>query len=122
MSNKYLWISDNPPMEEIYDLLYRMGVIADNAAFFYTSYAILLVLQEPDRLGLITKWLYPDIAKHYDTTSAAIEHGIRRTISDIWQNSPAPLSDLAGTPLPTKPSARQFLSILSTYLQNQLPT
>ena len=35
---------------DIYDLLYRLGLKATNTAFFYTSYAVYLAAQQPDRL------------------------------------------------------------------------
>ena len=38
---------------DIYDLLYRLGLKATNTAFFYTSYAVYLAAQQPDRLLLL---------------------------------------------------------------------
>ena len=46
---------------EIYELLYRLGVTANYTGFFYTAYAVQLCAEHPDRLMLVTKWVYPDV-------------------------------------------------------------
>lgn len=50
-------------MTAIYDLLYRLGVTANYTGFFHTAYAVSLCIGRPDRLLLVTKWLYPEVAK-----------------------------------------------------------
>ena len=54
-------------MTAIYDLLYRLGVTANYTGFFHTAYAVSLCIGRPDRLLLVTKWLYPEVAKQYLT-------------------------------------------------------
>lgn len=105
-------------LTEIYDLLYSLGVTANYTGFFHTSYAVLLCVEQRERLLLVTKHLYPEVAKHYKTTPGAVERNIRAVISMIWQNSPASLSKLAGKPLLLKPRPAQFLSILSASILN----
>lgn len=102
-------------LTDIYDVLYNLGAIANYVGFFHTSYAIFLSVEEPDRLRLITKWLYPDVAKHYGTNWKAVERNIRSTVSSIWRGHSGELSKLAGFPLQDKPSNTLFLEILSDY-------
>ena len=103
-------------MSEIHDLLYRLGATANYTGFFHTAYAIWLSLQQPQRLLMITKWLYPEVAKQYDTTWQAVERNIRTVISVIWNNNPVLLAQIARRPLNRKPNAAQFISILTAVL------
>ena len=101
---------------KIYDALYRLGITANYIGFFYTSYAVWLCSQRPERLLLVTKWLYPDVAAHYKTNWRAVERDIRTVVAVIWRTNPQLLSELAGCDLPEKPSTSQFLSILANSL------
>lgn len=92
--------------------MYRFGITADRTAFFYTSYAVYLSVQQPERLLLTTKWLYPDVAKHYAVTWNCVERGIRRAIESAWKTSPELLEELARHPLEKKPTPAKFLAIL----------
>ena len=108
-----LFLEENPPLPMIYDILYQLGFSADYTGFFYTSYAVWLSAREPERLLLVTKWLYPDVAKHYGTNWTAVERNIRTVASVAWGNNPRLLSKLAGYTLTEKPTASQFISILA---------
>lgn len=48
---------------EVYDLLYQLGVTANYTGFFHMACAVSLCAEQPDRLLLVTKWLYPEVAK-----------------------------------------------------------
>ena len=51
------------PETKVYDLLYRLGATANYTGFFHMAYAVWLCVEQPDRLLLVTKWLYPEVAK-----------------------------------------------------------
>lgn len=74
-------------MEE-YELLYQLGVSACYSGFFHTAYAIRLAREDPCRMILVTKWLYPEVAKFYGTNWRAVERNIRFTIRMIWKDIP----------------------------------
>ena len=102
---------------EIYDLLYCLGITAKYAGFFHASYAVLLAVEQPDRLLLVTKWLYPDVAKHYGTNWKAVERNIRTIVGVAWSLRPEVLERFALHTLDRKPRAAQFLAILTAYLR-----
>ena len=104
-----------PEFSEICALLYRLGLTANYTGFFHTAYAVYLAVQQPDRLRLVTKWLYPEVAKHYATTWKNVERNIRTAVAIIWDADPKRLDALAGHPLPQKPRASEFLSMLTLY-------
>lgn len=99
-------------MATIYDLLYRLGVTANYTGFFHTAYAISLCLKQPDRLSLVTKLLYPEVAKRYDTNWKAVERNIRTVGCIIWRENRPLLERLAYRPLAEQPHTAQLLTIL----------
>lgn len=107
---------------EIYDLLYRLGVTANYTGFFHTSYAVYLAMQQPERLLLVTKWLYPAVAKQYQTNWKAVERNIRSVGAIIWRQNRPLLEELSRKPLSQKPSSAQLLAILSYGLLSMYPS
>jgi len=107
-------------MTNIYNLLYRLGVTANYTGFFHTSYAVHLAMQQPDRLLLVTKWLYPEVAKQYGTNWRAVERNIRTANCTIWRMSRPLLEELARRQLEHKPRNAQLLAILSSSLLSPL--
>ena len=97
-------------------MLCRLGATANYRGFSYTAYAVLLCVQQQDRLLLVTKWLYPDVAKRYGTNWKAVERNIRTVITVVWEQNRAMLEGLARRPLLQRPCAAQFRSILSNSL------
>ena len=91
-------------------MLCRLGATANYRGFSYTAYAVLLCVQQQDRLLLVTKWLYPDVAKRYGTNWKAVERNIRTVITVVWEQNRAMLEGLARRPLLQRPCAAQFLS------------
>lgn len=101
---------------EIYDLLYCLGLTPNHTRFFHTAYAVWLCVEQQERLLLVTKWLYPDVAKHYHTSWTAVERNICRSVAEIWNGHRESLEQLAGRTLDGKPRPAQFLGILTVIL------
>ena len=106
---------NTPDISEIYTLLYQLGLTANYTGFFHTSYAVYLAARQPNRLLLATKWLYPEVAKHYATTWKCVERNIRTAVHVVWNTNPELLKALARHPLTQKPKASKFLSILALH-------
>ena len=98
---------------ELYSLLHQLGVTSNYTGFFFTAHAVSLAVQQPERLLLVTKWLYPEVAKRYGTTSGCVERNIRTVVRVAWAANRALLEALAHHPLTARPTASQFLSILA---------
>lgn len=96
-------------------LLRSLGTTEHYTAFFPTVYAVQLSIDSPDRLRLVTKRIYPDVAKRYNTNWRAVERNMRTLVSAAWENAPVGLSELAGFPLKQKPTNAQFLAILTGF-------
>lgn len=103
-------------MTIIYDLLYQLGVTANYTGFFHTAYAISLCAEQPDRLLLVTKWLYPEVARQYGTNWKAVERNIRTVSCIIWRENQSLLEELAHRRLDQRPRNAEMLSILVSSL------
>ena len=99
----------------IQHLLYSLGITEQYTGFFQTVYAVQLSIGDIDRLQLVTKLIYPDVAGRYGTTWTAVERNIRTIISIAWDTDPLLLSELAGFPLRRKPTNTNFLAILTYF-------
>lgn len=116
-SNRRL-LEKTPDISKIYTLLYQLGLTANYTGFFYTSYAVYLAAQQPERLLLVTKWLYPEVAKHCATTWKCVERNIRTAVDVVWGSNPELLEALARHPLSKKPKVSEFISILALHFSH----
>ena len=106
---------------DIFDLLYRLGISANYTGFFQTACAVELCRADPERLLLVTKRVYPEVARLCGTSWSAVERNIRTVCGIAWENNRCLLEQLAHKPFPQKPYNAQFLAILlysSTIYQN----
>lgn len=66
------------------NIIHEMGIPAHVKGYHYLRAAILMVVDEINLLGAITKELYPLIAKTHDTTPSRVERAIRHAIELAW--------------------------------------
>ena len=104
---------------DIHDLLYGLGITANYTGFFQTGSAVQLCMERPERLLLVTKLVYPDVARQYKTNWKAVERNIRTVNGIVWAQNRPFLEKLAGRELLSKPSNAQLLAILSYSLRTQ---
>ena len=71
--------------EEIGELLEQLGLDRKEKGFERLSYAIAVTAKEFERAGSVTKLLYPDLAKHFQTTPEKIERSLRHLIEKSWE-------------------------------------
>ena len=114
------WNTRRPPedsteISEIYDLLYQLGLTASTTGFFHTAYAVYLARQQPERLLLVSKWLYPAVARHYATTWTCVERSIRTAARATWSANARLLERLARRSLHQRPGASTFIAILALH-------
>ena len=93
--------------------LRAMGITPNYAGFCQTIAAVNLAHRDPERLLLVTKQLYPSIAKQYGVRWKSVERNIRSVVSMAWERNPEFLQHLAGYPMKEKPRVAQFIAILA---------
>ncbi|NLK52088.1 MAG: sporulation transcription factor Spo0A, partial [Syntrophomonadaceae bacterium] len=69
---------------EVTNIIHQMGVPAHIKGYQYLRDAIILVINEMNLLGAVTKELYPMIAQKYMTTPSRVERAIRHAIELAW--------------------------------------
>lgn len=101
-------------------LLRSLGITGTLKGFRYAIYMIDLVKQDPASTTLITKYLYPETAKHFQVSAGAVERDLRTVIRVCWQKGNRELLDeIAGTHLLAQPTNGVFLDITAAFLRRQ---
>lgn len=100
------------------EIVQKLGIHSIYCGYFYVIYATELATKDDKYLLSITKWLYPEIAAHFNTSYSKVERGIRTVVSICWQEgNRSYLNELAGYHLTRKPTSGEFIAILSEYLK-----
>lgn len=68
----------------ITNVIHEIGVPAHIKGYSYLREAILMVIEDMELLSGVTKELYPNIAKKYNTTPSRVERAIRHAIEVAW--------------------------------------
>ena len=108
-----------PSYNNPYDLLHQLGVSANYKGFFHAAHAVILCMQQKERLLLVTKWLYPDVARHYGTNWRAVERNIRTASAIAWERNRPLLEALAQRHLERCPCSTEFLALLFYAVQHK---
>lgn len=106
--------------EKLIHLLYRLGLSANYMGFSCITAAVDIAICEPQSLTMVTKWLYPQVAKQRKTNWKAVERNIRSSIDVIWSHDPLRFQKLTGCPFSSKPTTAQFIAVLAYYSQSAL--
>ena len=65
-------------------MLHELGMPSHIKGYQYIRESIMMVYNNPDIIGGITKELYPDVATKFDTTVSRVERAIRHAIEVSW--------------------------------------
>lgn len=121
-------VIDEPKFEtdldsEITDILHEVGVPAHIKGYMYLREAILLVIENVEFLGNITKSLYPEIALRFSTTASRVERAIRHAIEVAWvRGNVDAISDIFSYTISynkSKPTNSEFIAMISDRLRLQ---
>ena len=77
-------LSDKDMQIEVTDILHSLGIPSHIKGYQYVRTAILMVFDDPGFIGGITKKLYPDISKRFNTSVQRVERAIRHAIEVAW--------------------------------------
>lgn len=82
--NKNINIYHNNLQISVTKILHELGVPSHIKGYQYIREGILLIYNNPEIIGGITKELYPEIANKYDTIVSRVERAIRHAIEVSW--------------------------------------
>ena len=72
-------------MENLSQLIHRLGINATYRGYHYLYRAVLLALSDEDYLLSITKKMYLDIAAYYGIPVSNVERNLRTVITICWE-------------------------------------
>lgn len=82
--NKNINIYHNNLQISVTKILHELGVPSHIKGYQYIREGIILLYNNPDMIGGITKELYPEIANKFSTTVSRVERAIRHAIEVSW--------------------------------------
>ncbi len=110
-----------PLKEEVTEIMHQIGIPAHIKGYLYLRQAIIMVVEDIDLLGSITKILYPEIAKFFDTTPSRVERAIRHAIEVAWaRNNIDVIKKFFGYTIKTekgKPTNSEFIAMMADRLR-----
>ncbi len=102
-------------------LLHSLGIPSHIRGYQYIRESVYMMYENPDMLGGVTKWIYPELASKYDTTSSRVERAIRHAIEVSWARGDYDLMDeLFGHSVDfdkSKPTNSEFIMTLADNLR-----
>lgn len=106
------------------DIIHEIGVPAHIKGYQYLRESIIMTVRDIDAIKAMTKFLYPTVAKKFQTTSSRVERAIRHAIEVAWDRGDInvlqrtfgyTISNVKG-----KPTNSEFISMLADKLRLQL--
>ncbi len=108
------------------NIIHEIGVPAHIKGYQYLREAIIIAVGDMDVINAITKVLYPQVAKTFQTTPSRVERAIRHAIEVAWDRGDLDtLQRFFGYTVSNtkgKPTNSEFIALIADKLQLQLKT
>ena len=110
--------SVSPALEaQVTAIIHEIGVPAHIKGYQYLREAILIAVADMDVINAVTKVLYPEVARRFDTTASRVERAIRHAIEVAWDRGDVEvLNDFFGYTISNtkgKPTNGEFISMIA---------
>ncbi len=106
------------------NIIHEIGVPAHIKGYQYLREAIIIAVEDMDVINAITKILYPQVAKTFQTTPSRVERAIRHAIEVAWDRGDLDtLQRFFGYTVSNtkgKPTNSEFIALIADKLQLQL--
>ncbi len=117
--------SDKTSIEAmVTSIIHEIGVPAHIKGYQYLREAIIIAVGDMDVINAITKVLYPQVAKAFQTTPSRVERAIRHAIEVAWDRGDLDtLQRFFGYTVSNtkgKPTNSEFIALIADKLQLQL--
>ncbi len=104
-------------------IIHEIGVPAHIKGYQYLRYAIVMTVEDMEVINAVTKVLYPEVAKHFNTTASRVERAIRHAIEVAWDRGDLEtLQKYFGYTVSNakgKPTNSEFIAMIADRLQLQ---
>ena len=104
-------------------IIHEVGVPAHIKGYQYVREAIILAVQDMDVINAVTKVLYPEVARRYNTTPSRVERAVRHAIETAWDRGDLEtlqryfgytVSNTKG-----KPTNLEFIAMIADRIKNE---
>ena len=117
----YDFAAPAPTLESVVtDVIHEIGVPAHIKGYQYLREAILLTIDDMDIINSVTKVLYPEVARKFNTTPSRVERAIRHAIEVAWDRGDIePLQKFFGytvSNIKGKPTNSEFIAMIADCL------
>lgn len=106
---------------EITNIIHEIGVPAHIKGYLYLREAIKMVIENVELLSAVTKELYPNISKKFNTTPSRVERAIRHAIEVAWSRGKVDtINQLFGYTVHNtkgKPTNSEFIAMIADKLR-----
>lgn len=106
--------------KKISSIFVMIGVPPHIKGYQYLRTAIKICIADPEIISSITKRLYPDVAKQYNTTASKVERAIRHAIEVCWNRGKIDnINNLFGSKVFSKndrPTNGEFIALIADKL------
>ncbi len=105
----------------ISDFMLELGIPAHLRGYQFLRSAVSMCVKDMELVGSVTKLLYPDLAKQYQTTDQKIERAIRNAIEVSWERGNSELfEELFGyrnTGEYSRPTNSEYIAAVADYIR-----
>lgn len=105
-------------------VLVELGVPSHVKGYSRLICAIRIAVEDPTVITLITKWLYPEVAKEFGDTPARVERAIRHAVELSFERCDFETIELyfgsTVNPRKGKPSNSEFIARIADVIRNGL--
>lgn len=105
----------------ISDFMLELGIPAHLRGYQFLRSAVEMCVEDMELVGSVTKLLYPDLAKMYQTTDTKIERAIRNAIEVSWDRGNSDLFEelfgYSNTLEYTRPTNSEYIAVVADYIR-----
>ena len=106
--------------KEVEKVLRTLGANGAYMGYYYMVYALTRVVEDRMLLTYISKGLYVETARKFQTTPVCVERNMRTVVQLIWDyGDKEMLEEMAEKKLDKRPGNGEFLDIVSGYLRDK---
>ena len=106
------------------EIIHEIGIPAHIKGYQYIREAIVEVVDDMDLINAVTKALYPQVAKKYNTTPSRVERAIRHAIEVAWDRGDIEVLQryfgYTVSGVKGKPTNSEFIALIADKLQLRL--
>lgn len=111
-----------PEIEQsISGLMLELGIPAHLKGYQYLRTGIAMCVVDMERVGSVTKLLYPDLARQYLTTDQKIERAVRNAIEVSWERGNSQLFEklfgYRNSIEHSRPTNSEYIAVVADYVR-----